>query len=98
MPYHPLIVLAGVIIAFVAAFLIIASFSSLNMAIHYINNTINIINNATIQFNNTAQYKYHVSQINFTSTANYIASIITYAAPILLILTVLAYFMYAGRR
>jgi len=99
MPYSPLTPFVGVLLAFMAAFILFIVFSVYgNTVVNELNNTNNLVVNLTQQWNSTARYKYHVSYINYRQYGTTLASIVTQMAPIALVLGIVAYVMYAGKR
>lgn len=96
--YHPLTPLAGALLALVTAFLFILVFSIGNTTVSVLNNTNNVFVNQTLQLNNTLPHHFNVHYINFTVYGNYVAQIISLMAPILILLVLIAYLIYGGRR
>ena len=68
------------------------------MVINYLNYTNSYFVNETIYLNNTLPYHFQVSYVNFEAYGNTLASMIGVIAPIVIILILVAYLIYGGRR
>lgn len=96
--YHPLIPLVGALAALATALTYVIVFSTGNMVINYLNYTNSYFVNETIYLNNTLPYHFHVGYVNFKAYGNMLASMIGVIAPIIIILILVAYLIYGGRR
>ena len=96
--YHPLIPLIGTVAALVTALIYVIVFSMGNMTIHYLNYTNNYFMNETLYLNNTLPHHFHMAYVNFEAYGNTLASMIGVMAPVIIILILIAYLIYGGRR
>ena len=98
MSYHPLVPLVGALAALATALTYVIVFSTGNMVINYLNYTNSYFVNETTYLNNTLPYHFQVSYVNFEAYGNMLASMIGVIAPIVIILILVAYLIYGGRR
>lgn len=98
MANNPLTPLIGVLIAFAAALFTAYIFSISNTVIVTLNNASNYLWSIMQQMNQTATTQVYVERINMAQYGQSLATAANIITPVLIIVAVIAYLMYAHRR